>query len=77
MTHLQKLIEQEFNQIKNEAGSTKSISKLREENFNFKEEISDLEERITYLALYQRMIGEFDYIYEALRRVISIFLLKN
>lgn len=60
MTHLQKLIEQEFNQIKNEAGSTKSISKLREENFNFKEEIS-----------------EFDYIYEALRRVISLFLLKN
>lgn len=77
MTLLQKLIEQEFNQIKNEAGSTKSISKLREENFNFKEKISDLEERITYLALYQRRNGEFDYIYEALRRVISLFLLKN
>lgn len=63
MTHLQKLIEQEFNKVKKEAYSTCS-------NFNepmepedvsdLKREIEALEEMIAYLTPYKRMFESLE-----------------
>ncbi len=63
MTHLQKLIEQEFNKVKKEAYPTRS-------NFNepmepedvsdLKREIEALEEMIAYLTPYKRMFESLE-----------------
>ena len=63
MTHLQKLIEQEFNKLKKEAYSTRSNFNEpmeAEEVSDLKREIAALEEMITYLTPYKRMFESLE-----------------
>lgn len=63
MTHLQKLIEQEFNKVKKDSHSTRSnFNKPMEpeEVSDLKREIEALEEMITYLTPYKRMFESLE-----------------
>ncbi|WP_288621959.1 hypothetical protein [uncultured Streptococcus sp.] len=54
MTHLQKLIEQEFNQIKAETRPEQDIRSILE----LQKEKTELKKEIAYLAPYQRLLEE-------------------
>lgn len=63
MTHLQKLIEQEFNKVKKDSHSTRSnVNKPMgpEDVSDLKRKIEALEEMITYLTPYKRMFESLE-----------------
>ena len=63
MTHLQKLIEQEFNKVKKDSHSTRSNSNKPmepEDVSDLKREIAALEEMTAALTPYQRMFEDLE-----------------